>query len=192
MCDRIKMLRKHLGLTQEKFACRLHIKRGAVANYEVGRNIPADSVVSLICREFNVREEWLRTGEGEIFAETDGAVIEKLKNEFHLGTVDVEILKLFLAMGDSDRSVLSDFAMRLAYSVLKNPALSSEYERVNGELPSATVSGESGSKEDRPPVPPPDTESRVAAIEKRVDELEKEEESAPLFPVPAQNLSRFR
>ena len=67
MNERIKELRKALNLTQQEFADRLNIKRGAIANYEVGRNEPIDAVISLICREFNVNEEWLRDGSGEMF-----------------------------------------------------------------------------------------------------------------------------
>lgn len=67
MKNRIKALRKNLGLTQEKFAERLNIKRNTLANYEIGRNEPIDAVVSLICREFNVNEDWLRTGQGDMY-----------------------------------------------------------------------------------------------------------------------------
>lgn len=69
MNERLKELRKNLGLTQQEFAERLGIKRNAVTNYEVGRNAPADMVISLICREFGVNETWLRTGEGPQFME---------------------------------------------------------------------------------------------------------------------------
>ena len=55
-------------MTQQEFADRLNIKRNTLANYETGRNEPIDAVYSLICREFNVDERWLRTGEGEMFA----------------------------------------------------------------------------------------------------------------------------
>lgn len=67
MKNRIKALRKDLGLTQEKFAERLNIKRNTLANYEIGRNEPIDAVFSLICREFNVNEDWLRTGQGDMY-----------------------------------------------------------------------------------------------------------------------------
>ncbi len=67
MKDRIKKIRKSFGLTQQEFADRIGIKRGGVANYEVGRNEPADSVISLICREFNINEQWIRRGTGEMF-----------------------------------------------------------------------------------------------------------------------------
>lgn len=64
--ERIKKVRQTANLTQQEFADRLQIKRGAIANYEIGRNTPIDAVISLICREFNVNETWLRTGEGEM------------------------------------------------------------------------------------------------------------------------------
>ena len=64
MNERIKALRKRLGLTQQAFADRLKIARGNIGAYEVGKNAPSEAVISLICKEFNVNEIWLRTGEG--------------------------------------------------------------------------------------------------------------------------------
>lgn len=69
MKDRIKKIRKELDLTQQKFAEKIGVKQNTVAQYEMGRNIPIDSVISLICREFNVNEHWLRDGTGEMFIE---------------------------------------------------------------------------------------------------------------------------
>ena len=68
MHTRIKQLRKALGLTQQEFADKIKVKRNTVATYEMGRSAPSDAALSLICKEFNVRLEWLRTGEGEMFA----------------------------------------------------------------------------------------------------------------------------
>ena len=68
MNSRIKKIRKSLDLTQQEFADRLGIKRNTVATYEVGKSNPSDAAISLICREFNVNEEWLRTGVGEMFS----------------------------------------------------------------------------------------------------------------------------
>ena len=67
--DRIKKIRKSFNLTQQKFADRIGTKQNTVAQYEIGRNIPIDPVITAICREFNVNEVWLRTGEGEPFQE---------------------------------------------------------------------------------------------------------------------------
>lgn len=69
MKERLRQLRKALDITQQEFADRIGIKRNSYANYETGRNTPIDAIILSICREFNVNEEWLRTGEGEIFEE---------------------------------------------------------------------------------------------------------------------------
>lgn len=91
MKDRIKKIRKELDLTQQEFADKLGIKRNTVATYESGRNEPIDAVISLICREFNVNEEWLRTGNGEMFIERSrdeqiatfvGNILEKESDSF--------------------------------------------------------------------------------------------------------------
>lgn len=69
MNQRLKQLRSALGMTQQEFADKLGVKRGAIANYELGRNEPIDAVVALICKTFNVNEQWLRTGEGEMLVQ---------------------------------------------------------------------------------------------------------------------------
>lgn len=67
MKDRIKKIRKELDLTQQKFADRIGVQRNTIAMYEMGRTFPSDAIIISICREFNVNEEWLRTGQGEMF-----------------------------------------------------------------------------------------------------------------------------
>lgn len=71
MKDRIRQLRKELGLNQTEFGSRIGIKQGSVAGYESGARIPLDAVIASICREFHVNEEWLRSGTGEMFVEID-------------------------------------------------------------------------------------------------------------------------
>ena len=71
MKDRIAELRKHLGLSQRQFGERIGLQRGAVTNYELGRNKPTETVRQMICREFGVRRNWLETGEGEMFEENN-------------------------------------------------------------------------------------------------------------------------
>ena len=66
--ERIRELRKILDLNQTEFGTRIGIKQGSIAAYESGARTPMDTVILSICREFNVNETWLRTGEGEMFA----------------------------------------------------------------------------------------------------------------------------
>ena len=67
MHERLKKLRKALDLTQQKFADKIGMKQNTIAQYEMGRTNPSDAIIFSICREFNVNEEWLRTGQGDMF-----------------------------------------------------------------------------------------------------------------------------
>ena len=70
--ERLKMLRKALNIgSQQKFANDLGISFSNVSSYEMGRRTPSDAVIKLICEKYNVREEWLRDGEGEMFRDVD-------------------------------------------------------------------------------------------------------------------------
>ena len=73
MKDRLKQLRKELGLTQQEFSDQIGIKRNTFSQYENGRNEPIDAVIKLICGKFNVNEDWLRTGDGEMFVQVSRA-----------------------------------------------------------------------------------------------------------------------
>lgn len=69
--ERVKELRKSLGLTQEKFGERVGVKKNTISQIESGVNGVTDQLRLSVCREFNVNEDWLRTGEGEMFVESD-------------------------------------------------------------------------------------------------------------------------
>ena len=69
--ERIKDLRKALGLTQERFGERVGLKKSAISQIESGVNGVTDQLRLAVFREFNVNEDWLRTGEGSMFVEPD-------------------------------------------------------------------------------------------------------------------------
>lgn len=67
MNTRIKMIRNAKQLTQDEFGKKIGSARNTIANYENGNRIPSNAVITSMCREFDVNEKWLRTGEGEMF-----------------------------------------------------------------------------------------------------------------------------
>ena len=64
--DRIKEVRKIKGLTQQRFADELGLKRNTVGGYEIGTVTPSDRTIADISQKFDINESWLRTGEGEM------------------------------------------------------------------------------------------------------------------------------
>lgn len=67
LADRIKKIRKAKNLKQAELGEILGVKEATVTSWETGARNPAESVLVAMCREFNVNEEWLNTGEGDMF-----------------------------------------------------------------------------------------------------------------------------
>lgn len=103
MKNRIKELRKVLNLNQTEFGTRIGLKQSAVTAYETGVRNPLDTVITSICREFNVSEEWLRTGSGEMFAQKKGFSFDDYIKQRNLSDIDVQILKVFAELQPESR-----------------------------------------------------------------------------------------
>lgn len=128
MNERLKELRKTLKLTQQEFADRLNIKRGAIANYEIGRNAPIDAVISLICKEFSVNEDWLRTGEGEMFKERSpseeiGYYVEDLLEYDGQGNafydMIIEMMKTYVELDEKSQAVIRSYFQSVSDGIHK-------------------------------------------------------------------------
>lgn len=103
--DRIKLIRKEKKLTQVEFGDVIGVKGNTVTNYETGLRNPTDAVIKSICREFNVSEEWLKTGEGEMFLPLDRQdQIANLTVTLFKGEKDSFKERLILALAGLDES----------------------------------------------------------------------------------------
>lgn len=134
ICSRVKELRLVLKLTQEEFAARLRVRRGAIANYEIGRNPPTDSVKALIYREFSVSPEWLEQGVGEMFVHDAEFSIDTFAKNHGATDLELRIVKAFFSVDQDTRNVfLEQFQRFLAekeksQEVPKTPAEMTESE----------------------------------------------------------------
>ena len=131
MNERIKKLRKALNLTQQEFADRIGIKRGAIANYEIGRNEPADSVCSLICREFNVNEEWLRSGSGEMFVPEPSDALDELAAEYHLSRGAMVAIEKFVKLSPETQKEILGYFIEVANALQEAPAEAPAHSETN-------------------------------------------------------------
>ena len=111
--ERLKKLRKTLDLTQEKFGAAINVKGNTVAQWESGRNAPADPMIRLVCDQYKVNEEWLRTGQGEMFikqsrdeemAELIGNMMSEESDSFKK-----RLISGLLALDDNGWTVLEQF-----------------------------------------------------------------------------------
>ena len=67
MQNRIKEIRKSMGLNQTEFGTKIGVTTSAISGYELGTRIPSDAIIKSIVREYGVNETWLRTGAGDMF-----------------------------------------------------------------------------------------------------------------------------
>lgn len=99
MKSRIKQVRKDAGLTQVEYGKRLGVAGNTITNYENGMREPSNAIIAAICREFNVNEEWLRTGKGSMYVEMNRAELAANIVGSALNTNDEFILNTFIALG---------------------------------------------------------------------------------------------
>lgn len=76
--ERVREVRKNLGLTLEKFGEKIGMKKNSISQIENGKNNLTDANIKAICREYNVDYIWLTTGDGEMFVDSDDDFLEKI------------------------------------------------------------------------------------------------------------------
>lgn len=108
MNDRIKILRRNLGLTQIEFASKIGTGQSNVAGYESGKRCPSAGIISSICKTFNVNEQWLRTGEGEMFA-PKGDDVDEFLTKNHLSPKLRSVVETFFDLPEQAQAVFCEF-----------------------------------------------------------------------------------
>lgn len=118
--ERIREVRKALGLTLEKFGEKIGMKKNSVSQLENGKNSVTERVVKAICRECNVDYMWLTTGDGEMFIDTDDDFIERI-DRIMAGEDEARksLFKFMLELSDEDIAAL-DRLMKKAIEFTQN------------------------------------------------------------------------
>lgn len=117
MQNRIKALRKSLGMTQQEFADSIGSVQNTITGYETGRRVPSNQVIALIVRAFNVNEVWLRTGDGEMFTPvTRDEEIAQFAAEVITddGSFRQRFVSMLTRLGPDDWAVLEKMALMMA------------------------------------------------------------------------------
>lgn len=120
MKERIKEVRKALGLNQEDFGKVLGVTKSSISNIESGRFNATDTTVKLICREFDVNEEWLRNGTGKMFDELDSDFISMSAKIEQEGSEFVkELTKTLWALDENELMIIKSIIDKIK----NNPSL---------------------------------------------------------------------
>lgn len=106
--ERIRQVRKSKNLTMEVFGKHLGVSRAAISNIENGIRGVTPQIRRAICREFGVREEWLQTGEGEMYLHPLSQQLEAIYQKYELEPEDRIVIEAFLQLSPEIRKGILD------------------------------------------------------------------------------------
>lgn len=113
MNKRLTKIRISLGLNMQQFAEKLGVTTSAISLLENDKRKLSDQMINLICRTFNISEEWLRDGKGSMFSDEENIFLNALKSTYNLDSSDIIVLRRFIRMPANKRQLFLDIAHEL-------------------------------------------------------------------------------
>lgn len=111
---RIRLLRKTLKLSGEKFGDAIGVTKTSVSCWESGKHDISDSIIKLICKTWNVDYFWLTEGaDVPMFVELTDDVISDLAFEYNLSDEEEFILREYFNQSDEEREVFQNFLKKI-------------------------------------------------------------------------------
>lgn len=102
------------SMTLEEFGARVGVKKAAISKIENGISGVTEQMRLAICREFGVSENWLLTGEGEMFEKTVSHVLDAAIRRYHLTQRDRVLVEKFMELPSDARSVILEYIDQVA------------------------------------------------------------------------------
>lgn len=122
MKDRVKKVRKNVGMTQQDFAKALNVSKSTIESIEYGRREMSDRTLKDICRVFHISEKWLTTGEGEMIQapSREAEIAEMTARMFNADDVDYryQLMRVLNQVSDDDMATLYELAKQWVDAVL--------------------------------------------------------------------------
>lgn len=124
MKERLKELRKALNLNQAAFSEKIHVAQTTYSQFETGARIIKDIHISQICNVFNVNEEWLRTGKGDMFVSPPAGHVDALLANLSMPEICAKLLYAFDSLAPDQQAAVLAYARRFIASVYQDdPAM---------------------------------------------------------------------
>ena len=136
--DRIKELRTYLKLSRNAFGDRLGVSGDAIANIEYNRLARPDqklSLIKLMCKEFNVREEWLMNGEGPMWVEPEVFSLDQFIKDRGAGDIEKRILMEWFSLDPGIRAEVLESFKKAFSDDIKTPDSQLTYQQLQDEVP---------------------------------------------------------
>ena len=117
MNERLREARKALGLTQTDFAKRIGVTNPTISQIENGKIALTERVVIAVCREFSINENWLRTGEGEMKAETNDTLIQRITKAYNSSPLIQAMIDGYMKLPEEHKTAVDEYVVDVARSL---------------------------------------------------------------------------
>ena len=107
--ERLRQLRKDLGMSQEEFGRRIGVSNTAMSKLEKNERNLTEHTAKSICREFRVNYFWLTEGKGDMFTGTPESVVDEIAEDYNLDDIDKKIIEKYLELSADQRQVLKEY-----------------------------------------------------------------------------------
>lgn len=122
--ERLKAIRKHYNLTMEKFGNRLGVTKMTISRLESGSNNLTEQMTKSICREFNVNEQWLKYGKGEMLAPADTFNLNEYMKSRGATALEIELMRAYFDLDEDIRKeIMKHFKNKFSEAAQKNPSI---------------------------------------------------------------------
>lgn len=115
--NRMKLLRKTLGLSMEKFGEKIGLTKASISKIESGVTPLTQKNIKLICSVYSVDYFWLTEGEGEMFLEFPDTAIDMIIEDYNLDETDRAFLETYITASSDERKYLKTFLQTFAKNI---------------------------------------------------------------------------
>lgn len=129
--ERVRLIRNTLNLTQKEFGQKLTLAQTYLSQIEKGDREVTEKIFKIICFEFNVNENWLRTGEGEMFESIPKDELDKLAARYKLNPLAKRIVECFVSLEESEMNAVLKLVKDIASVTHDEIAVAKEDEVIS-------------------------------------------------------------
>lgn len=133
--ERIKYLReKVLKLKQSEMSLKIGLKQGSLSDIERRKTkTVTDRIIKDISREFNISENWLRTGKGEMFITSDTFSLDEQAKKNNLTDLEIAIMRSYINLDREIREKLMD-ELEMIFKISNETAATTEEKSIDAEI----------------------------------------------------------
>lgn len=112
--DRMKEVRIAMDLSQERFGQPLGLTKTSVSSIENNLRVVSERTILLLHASWKVNENWLRTGDGEMFDLGGDDFISELGEKYNLNAFQQNLVRIVYDMPPAYQEMIQTLARRLA------------------------------------------------------------------------------